>query len=948
MDKFYEYPSYIYGGGASSSYGTAGRHHKAVRTQKAIASEVAVGDRSYYGIFRPINEPDVVADDHQHRYYNCYDTTNSRRNGLQQYLRCPYNNYGTLNSNNNKNHNNNNSNSNGLSIIHDTSYSMYDTITTDHRHCCWRYQHRPTIEPDNKDSSNNNNDNKVFIVSSDNNITMMDDQTPHDEYFNPDNDDEDRKNVDVIGGRQRRRSSKSGGETPDDFRGNRYDGDNKVACLCANDQVCCSCYSCSSQPPLQLQLFISSLASNNGVDSLSYGSVDTTGANGDFEFSRPNDIYHPPNLNATPMGSTTKLITADSGSAYRWKCCTAKCFPIFGTIFMTLSLTVSLGNILRLPTAVYAHGGGAFLVAYITIAILLGVPLLFLEITLGQFCQQGTTKLWRAVPLFKGVGFAKILSCILVGFYYPILVVSTLVYAAWSIIKPMPTSQCVTRLLPRYTGKEESMMNNPFVAKICSTKNETESDIFDNELTWFGGEIVFLFAFWIIIILSVFKSANSYRMSACIIVPVSLFITITLFAESMQRSTTGLKYLTNIRWESLLSFELWYHALIQFFFSTHVGFGNITTCAGRLYPKNNPFWTSVSFIFVNMVIGISFVCVVYMWIGDLIAASNTVHIPESQELFVITLIYDVTSECYGKFAHIWAAVVFLLIVLAGLTSMISLIYTIIVGIMVETKTKLSWWLVTVIVCFAGFIITSCCILPENFGATKLLDNYVVGKVVITTTVLEVIGFIWVYGLEALANDFEFVLGYKLNFIWKSLWFLAPLIISAAEIWSWFTLSMEDAFHHKSDETWLYMIGWLVYLFVWSIIIGIAVWQITSQVDYNIAQKFISAIKPSRNWGPVDPIYRHCWVQWRKQYQATGERDFTLKRRGTRDYTHSVKRGKHAGPVGMQYSVNPPSNQNTLQYKMDRENSSQISHSNVNTITSYSTWASCNTVNTYTK
>lgn len=72
------------------------------------------------------------------------------------------------------------------------------------------------------------------------------------------------------------------------------------------------------------------------------------------------------------------------------------------------------------------------------------------------------------------------------------------------------------------------------------------------------------------------------------------------------------------------------------------------------------------------------------------------------------------------------------------------------------------------------------------------------------------------------------------------------------------------------------------------------------------QKFLSTIKPARNWGPVDPIYRHCWVQWKKQYQVTGERDFTLRRRGTRDYTHSIKRGKHAAPPDTAYSVSPSS------------------------------------------
>jgi len=50
----------------------------------------------------------------------------------------------------------------------------------------------------------------------------------------------------------------------------------------------------------------------------------------------------------------------------------------------------------------FLHSAGAFLIVYICISLVFGIPLVFLEIGLGQFCQEGTTKLWRAVPLFKG------------------------------------------------------------------------------------------------------------------------------------------------------------------------------------------------------------------------------------------------------------------------------------------------------------------------------------------------------------------------------------------------------------------------------------------------------------------------------------------------------------------------------------------------------------------
>lgn len=72
-----------------------------------------------------------------------------------------------------------------------------------------------------------------------------------------------------------------------------------------------------------------------------------------------------------------------------------------------------------------------------------------------------------------------------------------------------------------------------------------------------------------------------------------------------------------------------------------------------------------------MAIGVGFVCVLYMWVEDLISTGNVVRMPETQELFVLALIYDVMTRCYGKFAHLWAFMSYLLITLAGIISMVS-------------------------------------------------------------------------------------------------------------------------------------------------------------------------------------------------------------------------------------------------------------------------------------
>ena len=67
-----------------------------------------------------------------------------------------------------------------------------------------------------------------------------------------------------------------------------------------------------------------------------------------------------------------------------------------------ISMSVGLGNIWRFPFVAYDNGGGAFLIPYLIILVLIGRPLYFLEMVLGQFSSKGSVKLWSVVPLGRG------------------------------------------------------------------------------------------------------------------------------------------------------------------------------------------------------------------------------------------------------------------------------------------------------------------------------------------------------------------------------------------------------------------------------------------------------------------------------------------------------------------------------------------------------------------
>ena len=58
-------------------------------------------------------------------------------------------------------------------------------------------------------------------------------------------------------------------------------------------------------------------------------------------------------------------------------------------IFAAVGSAAGLGNLWRFPYLAYKYGGGAFLLPYLAILLLIGVPMLLLEFAIGQRFQKG-------------------------------------------------------------------------------------------------------------------------------------------------------------------------------------------------------------------------------------------------------------------------------------------------------------------------------------------------------------------------------------------------------------------------------------------------------------------------------------------------------------------------------------------------------------------------------
>jgi solute carrier family 6 (neurotransmitter transporter) len=116
----------------------------------------------------------------------------------------------------------------------------------------------------------------------------------------------------------------------------------------------------------------------------------------------------------------------------------------------------------------------------------------------------------------------------------------------------------------------------------------------------------------------------------------------------------------------------------------------------------------------------------------------------------------------------------------------------------------------------------------------------------------------------------------------------PLILIGLVAW-WIALPSRLFFDPVVDI----IPRWIPVVVCAAIILMFAGYEVSKQVDYNMCNMIQESTRPAKDWGPADPLVRHAWKQWKTVCDDTGQRDFTLRRRGTKDWTSSIKKGQYS-------------------------------------------------------
>jgi neurotransmitter:Na+ symporter, NSS family len=126
----------------------------------------------------------------------------------------------------------------------------------------------------------------------------------------------------------------------------------------------------------------------------------------------------------------------------------------FGTLMTIVGVAIGLGNVWRFPYMVGKFGGAAFVLFYIFVSVVIGVPALMAEFALGRSSRRGPVGAFAAagLPFGRAVGWFFFIVVTAATGYYTAVIGWVLYYAIGQLATALHISFDASAVLPPDTG----------------------------------------------------------------------------------------------------------------------------------------------------------------------------------------------------------------------------------------------------------------------------------------------------------------------------------------------------------------------------------------------------------------------------------------------------------------------------------------------------------------
>ena len=331
----------------------------------------------------------------------------------------------------------------------------------------------------------------------------------------------------------------------------------------------------------------------------------------------------------------------------------------FGALVAMAGSAVGLGNLWRFPYLVGENGGAAFIIIYILLSFVICLPIFISEFVIGRRSQKNAFAAFRDLSggsAWRWVGLFTIIVPLIVLSYYSVI-------GGWSV------EYLLKSLTFSFTGEaSQSVFHSMFTDFVSST--------------WAPliAHTAFLLVTTLIVIVGIKDGIEKFSK---VMMPLLFFmvVAIAIYSMTLPGASAGLDYLFNPDFSKITGKAI-AAALGQAFFSLSLGFGTIMTYASYVSKKENIIFqsaaTAVSDLMFAMIAGMAIMPAVFAF------GLN----PQSGP----GLVFETLPFVFGQMpaGGVVAILFFLALLVAALTSSISMLEVAVAYLVEEKKFSRLW------------------------------------------------------------------------------------------------------------------------------------------------------------------------------------------------------------------------------------------------------------------
>ena len=331
----------------------------------------------------------------------------------------------------------------------------------------------------------------------------------------------------------------------------------------------------------------------------------------------------------------------------------------FGALVAMAGSAVGLGNLWRFPYLVGENGGAAFIIIYILLSFVICLPIFISEFVIGRRSQKNAFAAFRDLSggsAWRWVGLFTIIVPLVVLSYYSVI-------GGWSVeylLKSVSFSFTVEA--------SQSVFHSMFTDFVSST--------------WAPliAHTAFLLVTTLIVIVGIKDGIEKFSK---VMMPLLFFmvVAIAIYSMTLPGASAGLDYLFNPDFSKITGKAI-AAALGQAFFSLSLGFGTIMTYASYVSKKENIMFQSAA----TAVLDLMFALIAGMAIMPAVFAFGLN--PQSGP----GLVFETLPFVFGQMpaGGVVAILFFLALLVAALTSSISMLEVAVAYLVEEKKFSRLW------------------------------------------------------------------------------------------------------------------------------------------------------------------------------------------------------------------------------------------------------------------